>query len=360
MFLSQTIIMCFKNILSNKLRSFLSMLGIIIGISSVIVLVGFTQGTTEDINSSLKNLGANVLTINIYNDDDSSLTYDDIKNNEFNFVEEVVMLNQSRSFTRKGSNSGMYSVAGTTKNFLEVSKFNLSDGRGFADLDIDKSSNVVILGSDVATDLFENNSSIGEKILIGSTYYTVIGVLESESTFDTDYDSSMIIPISSYSTLMDDKNISTMYFVANEENFNEKMIERQIDRTLSTYISTSNYEIVTKDTVSDTVDEVDSITSLLIFLIGCISLIVSGVGVMNIMIVSVSERTREIGVRKAIGATDSDILKQFLIEAIMITTFGGIIGVCLGYLIKVISNILGITFVIDISTILISLSFSII
>ena len=128
---------------------------------------------------------------------------------------------------------------------------------------------------------------------------------------------------------------------------------------LGKIISTDNIEVVTQDTISSTVSEIDTMTSLLIGLVGAISLIVSGIGVMNIMIVSVSERTREIGVRKAIGATDADILKQFLIEAILLTSFGGIISVIIGYLFKLISKWIGLSFVISNSVVIISLGFSV-
>ena len=132
MFLGQTIKMCFKNIISNKLRSFLTMLGIIIGISSVIILVGFTQGTSEDISSSLQNLGANVLTVNIYNDDTDSLNYKDLKNDTFNFVEDVVMTNSTRINAKVNDTSSTYTFMGVTPNYLEVQKLsNIFSPTGF-------------------------------------------------------------------------------------------------------------------------------------------------------------------------------------------------------------------------------------
>ena len=359
MFFGQTIRMCFKNIVSNKLRSFLTMLGIIIGISSVIVLVGFTQGTSEDINSSLKDLGANVLTVNVYSDSDESLSYNDIKDKEFNFVEKVLPVSSSRTSAKVSSNSGTYTFVGTTIDYLSVQKLTLSEGRNLADLDIENASNVAVIGSDVASDLFSNSNPIGEKILLNSKYYTVVGVMNSGGSSDSDNDSMVIVPITSYAKTKSDDSISTLYFVANEDIENTSMIERMINSQLGSIISTDNIEIVTQDSVSSTVSEIDTMTTLLIGLIGVISLIVSGIGVMNIMIVSVSERTREIGVRKAIGATDLDILKQFLIEAILLTTFGGILGVLLGYLFKVIASAFNLSFVINTNIVLISLVFSV-
>ena len=359
MFFTQTVRMCFKNIVSNKLRSFLTMLGIIIGISSVIILVGFTQGTSEDINSSLKDLGANVLTVNIYSDSDESLSYSDIKDEEYNFVEKVLPVSESRTSVRANSNSGTYTFVGTTTDYLDVQKLTLSDGRNLADLDVENTSNVAIIGSDVASDLFENESPIGEKVLLNSKYYTVVGVLNSGGSSDSDNDSMVIVPITSYAKTNGDDSISTIYFVANEDIENTNMMEMMINNQLGKIISTDNIEVVTQDSISSTVSEIDTMTTVLIALIGVISLIVSGIGVMNIMIVSVSERTREIGVRKAIGATDFDILKQFLIEAIMLTTFGGILGVLFGYAFKVISSVFGLSFVINTSVVLISLIFSV-
>ena len=146
MFLGQTIKMCFKNVLSNRLRSFLTMLGIIIGISSVIILVGFAQGTSDDINSSLKNLGANVLTVNIYNEDDVKLKYKNVKDQSFNFANDVLMTNQTRTMAKKDKSSGSYTLVGATSNFLKVNKLGLSSGRDLADLDIENASNVVLIG----------------------------------------------------------------------------------------------------------------------------------------------------------------------------------------------------------------------
>lgn len=150
-----------------------------------------------------------------------------------------------------------------------------------------------------------------------------------------------------------------MYFVGDEELNDTSMMERMVISQLSSLISSDNIEAVTQDTVSSTVNNIDSMTTILIALIGAISLIVSGIGVMNIMIVSVYERTREIGVRKAIGATDFDILKQFLIEAILLTTFGGILGVLVGLLFNFVSKFIGVSFVVNLEVVMISLIFSI-
>ena len=359
MFLGQTIKMCFKNIISNKLRSFLTMLGIIIGISSVIILVGFTQGTSEDISSSLQNLGANVLTVNIYNDDSESLNYKDLKDEAFNFVEDVVMTNSTRINAKANDTSSTYTFMGVTPNYLEVQKLSISQGRNIADLDIDKSSNVALIGSDVAQTLFSNSNPVGEKILLNSSYYTVVGVLGSGSSSSTDTDSSVIVPITSYAKTCGDDTVSTIYFVGSEDIKNTSMIERMATNQLGKIISTDNIEVVTQETIASTVSEVDTMTQLLIVLVGAISLIVSGIGVMNIMIVSVAERTREIGVRKAIGATDFDILKQFLIEAILLTTFGGILGVVFGLLFKLVSKGIGISFIINFKVVFIALLFSV-
>lgn len=359
MFLGQTIKMCFKNILSNKLRSFLTMLGIIIGISSVIVLVGFTQGTSEDISSSLQNLGANVLTVNIYNSDSENLTYKDLKDEDFNFVEDVVMVNSTRTNAKANDTSSTYTFIGATSNYLDVQKISLSEGRNIADLDIDNVTNVALIGSEVASNLFSNSSPVGEKILLNSSYYTVVGVLESGSSSSTDNDSSIVVPITSYAKTSGDDNVSTMYFVGSEDITNTDMIQRMVTNQLGKKISTDNIEAVTQDAIASTVSEVDTMTQILIALVGGISLIVSGIGVMNIMIVSVFERTREIGVRKAIGATDFDILRQFLIEAILLTTFGGILGVIVGLLFKVISKSIGISFIMNMNVVFIALLFSV-
>ncbi len=188
------------------------MLGIIIGISSVFVLVGFTQGTSEDISSSLQNLGANVLTVNIYNSDSENLTYKDLKDEEFNFVEDVVMVNSTRTNAKANDTSSTYTFIGTTSNYLDVQKISISQGRNIADLDIENSSNVALIGSTVAQNLFSSDlNAVGEKILLNSSYYTVVGVLGSGSSSSTDTDSAVIVPITSYAKTSGDDNVSTIY-----------------------------------------------------------------------------------------------------------------------------------------------------
>lgn len=322
-----------KNINGNKLRTILTMLGLIIGIASVIILVGIGSGTSSQVTSQVQSLGADVLTLNI-SSTDTSLDYDqidEIKNLQ-NIESAAPYKTVSSTVTRGDNSSGRASIIATTNEYMDVMNLTISDGRLLSTIDIDNNSKVCLLGSDIAETLFEDDTVVGNKIKIDGDNYTVIGVLTATgSSMGNDVDEMVIIPFTTAKYLGADTTVNSMYIKAENENQIENAttsIENYISTTLG--LTTDDFSVSSQDSMLSTMDEVNNSLSVMLGGIASISLIVAGIGVMNVMLVSVTERTKEIGIRKALGAKRSDILVQFLIEALLLCVIGGIIGIILG------------------------------
>lgn len=322
-----------KNINGNKLRTILTMLGLIIGIASVIILVGIGSGTSSQVTSQVQSLGADVLTLNI-SSTDTSLDYDqidEIKNLQ-NIESAAPYKTVSSTVTRGDNSSGRASIIATTNEYMDVMNLTISDGRLLSTIDIDNNSKVCLLGSDIAETLFEDDTVVGNKIKIDGDNYTVIGVLTATgSSMGNDVDEMVIIPFTTAKYLGADTTVNSMYIKAENENQIENAttsIENYISTTLG--LTTDDFSVSSQDSMLSTMDEVNNSLSVMLRGIASISLIVAGIGVMNVMLVSVTERTKEIGIRKALGAKRSDILVQFLIEALLLCVIGGIIGIILG------------------------------
>lgn len=322
-----------KNINGNKLRTILTMLGLIIGIASVIILVGIGSGTSSQVTSQVQSLGADVLTLNI-SSTDTSLNYDQIDEiKKLQNIESAAPYKTVSSTVTRGDNSsGRASIIATTNEYMDVMNLTISDGRLLSTIDIDNNSKVCLLGSDIAETLFEDDTAVGNKIKIDGDNYTVIGVLTATgSSMGNDVDEMVIIPFTTAKYLGADTTVSSMYIKVNDENQIENAttsIENYISTTLG--LTTDDFSVSSQDSMLSTMDEVNNSLSVMLGGIASISLIVAGIGVMNVMLVSVTERTKEIGIRKALGAKRSDILVQFLIEALLLCVIGGIIGIILG------------------------------
>ena len=217
-------------------------------------------------------------------------------------------------------------------NYLTVTNTTLQKGRTISIVDIENKSKVCILGSAIATELFNLSEPLGEQIKIDGDNYTVIGLLEEQGTsMGNNIDNMVLIPITSAQHLGEDTSIQNIYVkVENEDNINTtiNLIKNYIRQNLE--ISSEYYSVTSQDSVLDTMENVTSTLSLLLGGIASISLIVGGIGVMNVMLVSVTERTKEIGIRKSLGAKKIDILLQFLVESLVLSVLGGVIGVVLG------------------------------
>lgn len=346
-----------KNIVNNKLRSLLTILGLVIGIASVIVLVGIGNGTSGKISSQVQSLGTDILTVKI-NSSDYYLEYsniDEIK--ELDNVKNVAPYkNVSSTVSRGTTSSTKASLIATTPEYLDAIGLTISNGRVLSEIDLDNYNKVCLIGSDIAEELFSLSNPVGQSIKIDGDSYTVIGVLTTMgSSLGNNIDETIIIPFTTAKYLGSDTTINNLYVKVSDDNKIDTTttnIKNYIQTTLN--ISTDYFSVSSQDSMLNTMDDINNTLSILLGGIASISLIVAGIGVMNVMLVSVTERTKEIGIRKALGAKRIDILLQFLIEALVLCLVGGLLGIGFGFGIGELLNKMGHNFLPNISIVLIS------
>ena len=340
--------MAWQSLLINKMRSFLTMLGVIIGVAAVIVMVSLGQGTTSGITSRISSMGSNLLTVSaggssgpIRGVSTAKLTNGDVEAiRELPLVQYVAPESSVNSATiAAGSSTWTTTVDGTSPE-LQLIKNNWATAQGefFTQEDYDASSRVAVLGNTVVTNLFGSaNNAVGQTIKINGLSFSVIGVLEAKgSSTGSDQDDIIYIPLSTAqerllgSTTVRSINVQG---TSAEALTPLKSYMTTLLRQRHRLATTADDDFRIRD-MSELLSTLQDTTKMLTFLLGgiaAVSLLVGGIGIMNIMLVSVTERTREIGIRMAIGATTRAILTQFLIESLMLCFIGGIIGVLLGW-----------------------------
>ncbi|MFE4239340.1 ABC transporter permease [Peribacillus butanolivorans] len=325
--------MAIRSIKTNKVRAFLTMLGIIIGVASVIVLVSIGQGSSQSVQEEINSLGTNLLTVSVSDTDSVKLTDDTIEQfKDLSGISEVAPVVTGRVYAKNGETSTQVSMTGTTSSYISVRDLELSQGRFLTDMETELRSKVVVLGSDTADTLFENQKAVDQNVLIGGVSYRVIGVLKSVGTsMGSSGDDVIIAPITTAKRATSSTTIGTVYLKAENENIVERAMY-QVQGTMTTLFpgQSDNYSVSNQEDLMDTMSSVSDTFTLMLGGIASISLLVGGIGIMNIMLVSVSERTKEIGIRKAIGANRKSILLQFLIEAVVLSCLGGLLGVGIG------------------------------
>lgn len=335
--------MAIKSISGNKGRAMLTMLGIIIGVSAVIILVSLGQGSTKAITDRIQSLGTNMLTVRINGRaSNRSIEEDDL----FKFAYEnedcilAVAPNMTDSVTVKyGNNNMSTSIIGTNESYRTVKNTNVQQGRFFNALDIERRQKVAVIGTYVVSELFSDVSPIGKQIKVNGELYTVIGILEEKSTSTVGTEDDVIItPYTAAKRLLRNGKIQSFYVQAKSEETVDQAMEKLEELLYNEFQNDDLYRIFNQAQMLDTIDETTQTMTMMLGGIAAISLLVGGIGIMNIMLVSVTERTREIGIRKSIGAKRKNILVQFLIESIVISCLGGVIGIIFGV---GMSNIIG-------------------
>jgi putative ABC transport system permease protein len=336
--------MAIKSIRSNKVRSFLTMLGVIIGVSSVIAAVGFAQGSTKSITDTISSMGTNLIQVNIMGrNSNRNVTYSQIKEfSEENSGDIAAVAPQSNSSAtvKYGTNTRDTSVLGTSPDYQIIRSVGVQSGRFLIQNDLDNMQKVAVVGTAVVNDIFEGKDPLGEKIKINGQLFTVVGVLEEkDGGQDEGSDDIVIIPVSVSQRLFRSGTIRNFAIQATSPDTVESAMEKLEEFLTKTYKSSDAFRVFNQAEMLENLNSMTGTMTAVLAGIAAISLIVGGIGIMNIMLVSVTERTREIGIRKAIGAKRKNILVQFLIEAIILTGFGGVMGVAIG--ISIIHFIIG-------------------
>jgi putative ABC transport system permease protein len=341
--------MAVKTLTSNKLRTGLTMLGMIIGNASVIAMIGIGQGAQRLASEQFESLGPNVLFVTPGSQGarqrttflPRNLVWDDAKAiaAQVPSVASVAPQRQSQLSITYGGKNRTTLVMGTTPEYLVVRDFDVAKGRFINNVDLERNTRVAILGAEVAEQFFEGKDPIGSKIRIRNTSFEVVGVLQAKGSFlGNNQDDAVYVPLTTTATLLTGRTSPfgldlTFISVSAVNEANIPAAEFQITNLLRRRHKIINEDDFTVQTQKDILRIVGTITgglTALLAAIAAVSLLVGGIGIMNIMLVSVSERTQEIGLRKAIGASEQDILMQFMIEAVMLSAAGGIVGTGVG------------------------------
>ncbi len=341
-----------KAILSNKFRSFLSMLGIIIGVAAVIVMMAIGQGSKESIRKNLSSMGSNIIMIHpgaekrggVRQSQDDMQTlkvadYEKVKS-EAKYITYISPEVTSSGQAINGNNNTSTTVYGETPEYLDIKQWELTSGTMFSDEDIKKNAKVCVVGKTVVDDLFgENVNPVGKMIRFKSIPFRITGVLKSKgyNSFGMDQDNLIIAP---YTTVMKRLTAQTYLSNINCSALSEEMTDDAIDE-LTDILRTQHklkdddeddFTIRSQQEMMETMSSTMDTVTIILVVAAAFSLLVAGIGIMNIMLVSVTERTKEIGLRMSVGARGLDISNQFLLESVMISITGGCLGIVLGIL----------------------------
>ncbi|MFY9377635.1 MAG: ABC transporter permease [Peptococcia bacterium] len=344
----------------NKIRSLLTALGIIIGVGAVIALISIGQGATKSVTDSISSMGSNLIIV--MPSRGTPLTTE----NASEMLERVptvvkalptISTNVTSKYANKTYNTTM---EGTIPEYLQVKAASIASGRFISQDDLDRRSNIAVIGNTVAQQLFAEQSPLGEKLILKGQSFTIVGILDEKgSTFGMDNDDLILIPLTTFQRLVGTKQIASIYFQARSAEEASLAVSHisavfdQINRR------DDSVRVTSQDELLDIINQTTQTLGIMLGAIAGISLLVGGIGIMNIMLVSVTERTREIGIRKALGAKRRNIMFQFILESIFLSVGGGLIGILIGGLLAVaVSTLAGWPSVISPGAIMLSFFFS--
>jgi len=348
--LSESLLTAFDSLLTNKMRAVLTMLGVIIGVAAVIALLSIGNGVSASIESEIQAIGSNLITIMA--DTDNSGGYQTLSMADAEMladpfyapaVQEVAVLIQGNQQVLSGGRDTRITVAGVTANYFDVRSLTVELGGGLTENDLDTKARVAVLGANVADDLFpDDDFPIGRTVKIRGVQYEVVGVLKSKGGMGfTSEDDQVFVPLTTAQsrlytrrTRSGERAVNAIVVQAQSEGLMDEAT-RQIKDTLReshdiAYQADDDFTVLSQTDILEAFDVITGMITLFLGAIAGISLVVGGIGIMNIMLVSVTERTREIGIRKAVGALKRDILAQFLIESLVMSLIGGLLGIVIG------------------------------
>ena len=332
------------------MRAALTMLGIIIGVMALVVLVSLVTSTTETVTNEVSSLGSSLLTVVVNDDKGETVHLEDLRGwvDEQPAVGAVAPYARDSITGRFGSESGTFSVYGTTPDFHDINAQKLLRGRYLKNTDVANASRVCVLDETTAENLIGYSDCVGEKITLNGVKYTVIGVVENDKSISitslfsgTAY--TAYVPFTSLIRLSETATTAiNAFYIGAAEGFSVDDAEKAMKDVLNRRFNDDEdaYTISSQNLIEEAMNSITNVLTILLGGIAAISLIVGGIGIMNIMLVTVTERTREIGIRKAIGASRSTILRQFLIEAVVLCMFGCALGIFISWAILQIISII--------------------
>jgi len=335
-----------RSLIANRLRTFLTMLGVVIGVGSVLAMIALGEGARKSVEDSIKSMGTNLLWVRpgadqhgpvrggavetlLLEDADAILGISNVV-----AIAPEVSKNAQAKYLSNNFNTG---IVGTTHSYMSVRSFEINEGDFISERDVMARRRVAVLGAEAATELFVDAPPVGERIQIKGISFEVIGVLKAKGEAGwSNPDQQIIVPIS-----VAQKNLFGMKYVTNigvqlDDEKNMEETQKEIKELLRTRHrlredAESDFNVRSQTEMLQRMSEVTGTFTALLGGVAAVSLLVGGIGIMNIMLVSVRERTKEIGIRKAVGAKDKDILTQFLIEATVVSVIGGMLGIGMGY-----------------------------
>lgn len=365
--IKQSFVMSIQNILGNKKRSFLTMLGIIIGVAAVIALVSTVSGVSDYIMERFTGMGAGSITVSAT----GTITKRGITDNDMREIaalDYVQGVSPSVSVTTKVVKNNYVSddvsVTGVNEHYF-IHNDNVAYGRALYGTDMDGSVYVCVIDPDCAQTFFRGNNPIGQTLKIGGITYTVVGISEESDNivaafYGSNADGSIFIPYKNALTMNGKNRISSFSVYLSDTTKSDKVqdkLEALLDNIFNN--ADNSYMIINMETLTEMMDTTNAMMTNLIAGIASIALLVGGIGIMNMMLVSVTERTKEIGLRKALGAEPFVIQLQFLLESIVLSIIGGILGIILGNAISYVAdNLIGIDFAVNFSAVMLGFTFS--
>ena len=379
----QSMKMAWHAVVSNKLRSILTMLGIIIGVVALIVLVSIANGATSSVTDQISSMGSSYLTVTITDDKGNPLRLKELSDFcEPEEVDEVAPVSWTSVTAKTSYSNGTMTLTGTTGSYADIQGLELFSGRFLKQTDIDNNSYVVVITKDTATELLGRVDAVGESIKLNGKSFLVVGVLSDSTSMtqgaavtsssdsdDSDSSSSSVqlegyIPFSTMTRLADNVLDVTMFYASGTDEDSLEPAENALTEFFMERFGEDEdaFSIVDQSEIMEAMSSVTNTMSLMIGGIAAISLLVGGIGIMNIMLVSVTERTREIGIRKAIGAGRETIMLQFLIEALLVSLRGCLAGIGLSWVILKVAAVVmknSMSFTMDMKVVWLSVAFSV-
>ncbi|HWQ58142.1 MAG TPA: ABC transporter permease [Clostridia bacterium] len=360
----QSLKMALGAIAASKMRSFLTMLGIIIGVTALVVMVSLVNGASGAVTSEITSLGNDMIIVSVRDDKGNPMRLNDLK--EIEALEEIDQAAPAGSFSASAKysyNEEIVSVTGTTASYYAIRGLTLASGRFIRTTDVDNSAYVTVLSYDTAEELFGRVDVLGERLTIGGRSFLVVGVLEEENSMMASAMSGLAVyvPFTVEASMAGQPYVTTVYASSADSDGTDAAETAMNQFMLKRFGQDAEaFQLINMSSITDALDSVSGTLKLLLGGIAAISLLVGGVGIMNIMLVSVTERTKEIGIRKAIGANRGSIMTQFLIEALLLSLFGCIFGLMFSWLIlEVVTVIAGeISFTMSLSTVILAVGFS--